>query len=1139
MRTTHHRSPYRPILPPWLRWLLVLAIAGPVFLSDVASAQSVKTKLCDLLPASPAPANVAYNFCRNCGVTYASPAGRSELNVISIFYADSVEAARSTVDAEKKNYLTSRDFQNYYAGRPFCTELESPGLGEASYFIKDENPNFVHTHARNDGMAEVPVYHITFARGRYTVTTMCMAEFLDQLRAILAALDQTLMHAPEPVCNTAVTPPLPPPSTLGVLISCQTNNEAADVVLCSAQPTGQSPDASLNYAWTFDGARQAATGTDLRLSGVREGQHTVTVVVSDSVHQLTSAPATATFNKDAAQASGGSPGKRGGDDIPLIPILIIGTGITAGALGGAGWWLARKRKGRPSIPLVPLGNPPLVAPVPRRPPPPERFVPPPPPPPPPPAAPPPRPPEKVATPPVPPETPAQPRDNASPNPRDDSRKSELWIDVDLIRVRIRGDGKSEMVVTAQARRREGIAVVDAAAEVTPSWSVSDSSKVQLTQRAGFCTLAVRGTHAGNAPASVTITITGTSGRGPVNPATVSVVLEPVAIDVRIKVWKKGFLEQEVVATLPTVTRDVRCIVESRTVRDQLPVPVRLAHCTASIRVDGGQWSAPVEVRSQSDGTFWFGLPPRLIQSYGGTGSHKLKDPIALAFNEETLQAMTGYGEAFLSFSRDVRQSPSSEYGALSEELGNYREEFARQLRERDEDDHPRALSAIQLLKAAIVFTLKYRRDVAAQRRVVDYTAQEALSSVLDVLTDFLPIAQIVFKWVSRLGSKAISLSSGLLATLASKARSIPGGRFAARAMFYAVRVLRAPVDMIEKHVLELLDDARRFAADTGLSTRFIDAISRFGEDAKRDFAWPQPGSESIVPGELKEMARDAFDEALDMVAEISIRSLVGAMRLSLGILHIVGVLIAAAGKGIVTLLRNLPWDNESQWFKTVLEIVEYEVGNCVSSVYDGFGAAVDKLTLRHFSEPGTPGKDVSQKSLADMLLDQMVTVEDFDRICVPSLRLAYFAACNLNVTPEWQAAVSRVTRQECDVMNVQENREEWFYDAGLASDCIKLAVKVAQALALTWETAVVGLIRFGGWAASKVDFIPGVDSIVPFLTQTAAPAAEKLYQRLERFIDVCDAVAVRIPILMMEVVQLFVIKSMGPTRIDALFERKP
>ena len=448
-------------------------------------------------------------------------------------------------------------------------------------FAQDPNPHTVPLNGIGDtgievikdqfpvGESDSPVrYQIVYQRGCYLVYINAGGAFgmsfiqgangaaeweatREWVRATAAQIDEKLRSEPCPGSSGATTTPPPTPGSLGVTVSCQHNFSQADLVVCTASPSEAKSDAVLSYQWTFDGAAQSIRGSELTLTGVAPGDHSVSVIASDSVNQLTSSPQSVSFTKGA----GGAP--------PLGP----GITTSSGGGGGGGEGAAFRSSLSPSSP------PSSSAPPPR------------------------------------------PRSSAGARSRRSrrwARKSTArpyrLVPALLPRASLRpaapSAGKHRPAARAAGARHSagcgyategagpqgrwrslarGERALDHAprrrhaggrphrARLSPGrWRggrrlggggaaarCSHPKKVQLIAKPGFCAFAVRATHAGNTPAMATITFSGTAAAGPVRPAVVTVQIQPVKIDVKITVWKEHFLKQEVVATLPAMAAEVR------------------------------------------------------------------------------------------------------------------------------------------------------------------------------------------------------------------------------------------------------------------------------------------------------------------------------------------------------------------------------------------------------------------------------------------------------------------------------------------------------------------------------------------------------------------------------------------------------
>lgn len=1025
-------------------------------------------------------------------------------------------------------------------------------------FARDPNPHTVPLNGIGDSGIEVikdqfpvgesdsPVrYQIVYQRGCYFVYINAGGAFgmsfiqgangaadweatREWVRATAAQIDEKLKSAPCPGSSGETpTPPPPTPGSLGVTISCQHNFTQADLVVCTASPSEAKSDAVLSYQWTFDGAAQSVRGSELTLTGVAPGDHSVSVIASDSVNQLTSSPQSVSFTKGAGGApplgpgitTSGSSGGGGGRRIPIVPIAVIttvlvGAAATAVVLGG------RKK------PLTPMGPEVYGAPLPPRPStPPERI----------PTARPSRPPES-ARPPVPPERAQQPAAATPPKQQDRKDEGELWLDASAPWITLLGDGTQEVVLTVRACRRAGGAVVDASAEVTPRHDLSHPKKVQLIARPGFCAFAVRATHAGNTPAVATVTFSGTAAAGPVRPAVVTVQVQPVKIDVKITVWKEHFLKQEVVATLPSMAAEVRGKVrggEAGRFGD-----VYDAHCTASLKVGNGAWSNPVEVRSGTDGTFYFGLPPRLVQLYGAElASYHLPATIEMGFDAEVERALHNYRAALTDLRRHVAENPgSTAYAQPLAHCDDYPEELSKQLREEKERDNELSLSAIHLLRCSLLFALKYRRDLHSQRRLLDLASQEALGSLVDVITDLLPMAMGFYKWLGGQGYRGVIAGMPLdlpgfpayILDLARGLKRVPGMRFFSRGLLLLVRVLRAPVAALDKAVFWMLDKALDLARAAGLTTRHVEWVSQFGSDANE-----------IPLRNLFDDVADPLIEAARHFAETAGMLVRATMKFLMGTVHALMLLVGGVLKAIGAVIRNLGWDAESGWANTVGEIIEVAIGNAASAIYDNFGDLIQRLITGEPPAANPAPGSLPTKNAADVIMDALVTLSDLDNLCAPEVQRAYERAHALNVPKEWQAAVHRAAKQELEVMARFEKAQEAVSFVDQAAPVAKLAVKIVQMVMFTWATVLEMLIRVAGKLGEKLG--PS-NPMLQRLTEALRKApgggdAIGFAGNFEKYIDVCELLIIRLPIIIKEIVTLKCIHSMAPTRIKALYEK--
>lgn len=135
-----------------------------------------------------------------------------------------------------------------------------------------------------------------------------------------------------------------PGTTLGVTLACQSNFSDPGLVVCTATPVNAPAGATITYQWSLDGRLQAGTGSELRLTDVSAGRHTVTVRATDTGSGQASEPESVTVDTGGA----GRPGEQSSPLDSLIPVLLGAAG--AGLAAVAVVVIIRNTRGKPSKP---------------------------------------------------------------------------------------------------------------------------------------------------------------------------------------------------------------------------------------------------------------------------------------------------------------------------------------------------------------------------------------------------------------------------------------------------------------------------------------------------------------------------------------------------------------------------------------------------------------------------------------------------------------------------------------------------------------------------------------------------------------------------------------------------------------------
>lgn len=778
-----------------------------------------------------------------------------------------VAFAYDAVEKAQKDLSNAQAFGQ----QPRYSASSLPGLGDAAIEVRKEQTP--------PGNADSPVVYQLYVRSGCVVATGiaggAFANYvLDEAgraewegkRAWARAAVSDVTGRLGGWCPGGRTDDRPRPAALGVDLACQHNFEDPGLVVCTATPSNAPPGAFLSYAWTFDGAGQRGTGTELTLTGVSPGSHVVTVVGRDEGSGLASAQQSVSFEKRGAAPpvgggfGGGLPGEFVGlgedydDDVPVGPIL-TGIGIVT-VLGATGVVMARRRRRRPKTgPAAPPAPPEQRQPAGSRPSSrPEALAPPPtsrpetagarpssrpealsPARPKPPATPPPSSrPETVAA------KPAQPRLPTAPVPispvvgaplpplapgtNRTRQEGEIWLEADQTKVVVRGDGRQNVAVRIVAKKLVNGVPTDASQEVRPITESLVPKKIYASAAPGPYDLRIRGANVGSVPVFGRVRVNGVvyATGAAVPPVEIEVEVAPIKLEVRINVWKKGFLRQETVATLPGTCGRVRGRVEGGP-----PVPIEppppgtprerrrvvFAHCSASLQVDGGGWSSAVEARTDDKGGFWFDLPLRLVQTLGADiPVYDLPVVIDMGLGDEAKQALESYTGAVEDCEKHSSDADAeSAYARVRSRCREYASVFVDQLRDLREEDYGRVLGAIHRLRCSIRFSLKYRRDFKNQRSLVDMAANDFFGAALDVLTDIIPVAGWIQGEEMTLAGRRIPGLPELLRRMASAIGRTRGFRWMVRlatpVMNAATRSLRALADEFTERVAKLLTEA--------------------------------------------------------------------------------------------------------------------------------------------------------------------------------------------------------------------------------------------------------------------------------------------------------------------------------------------
>jgi hypothetical protein len=701
--------------------------------------------------------------------------------------------------------------------------------------------------------------------------------------------------------------------------------------------------------------------------------------------------------------------------------------------------------------------------------------------------------------------------------------------------------------------------------VLPSAQASDEKKVHLQRGAGWFHLTIRGTHIGVAPFVGRITVSGQAlAGGAVAPIEVVVLVQPVKVEVRITAWKDGLLRQETVATLPQSCARIEGTVEGgraseassrgdlfvRTLRQASHAgpdhgPVAHAHCSASLQVDGGGWSGPVEVRTGSGGSFWFGVPQRMVQVYGAeVASYVLPHALDMGLSAEVRRALEGYETAAGDFKKDVEDFGAGPACAqVSPRLAEYPSRFIEQLRSRPEEDYRKLLSAIHRLRCSVLFALKYRKDFRRQRPLVNMAAQDTFGSVLNVITDVVPVAARFYGWVA---GEPLKLAFGrywfeldgfpnILFWVGVKLQKVPGIRWIGVLLNLGVKLVRVPVTYVDDVVGVAVQTTVKLARKAGLSEEYLARLRGINPndvDIGRLFGDDPAGTSGIGQG-LKGM----------------VAILLGLLRTGFKILclflHGVGVLACWGLKLVAAGVKALPWGPAYEGsVNTVGEVIEQYLGEFANDAYGGFGSFVDGLVTTFFPFLGSPsGKGgLEGKDVLDVVLEKFIKPEDLDEQLAGPLGKAHESSLALDVDEDWQAVVSKVSREEVALMQGWQKAAE---STELLEEISAWAMLAAKVIQMFTFSAAFFAERFASVLKATLQKLPASAGSAPWaVRQAATVAGYEAKQKgfldfagdYEKSIDIHELVLIRLPIFVKEVVALACVYFLAPTRIRDLYK---
>jgi hypothetical protein len=981
-----------------------------------------------------------------------------------------------------------------------------------------------------------------------------------------------------------LTPP-PPASALGVSLNCEHEFEDPGLAKCTAQPINPSPGASISYDWTFDGAAQGASGTYLELNGVKPGPHTVMVVAHDTNNNLTSELETVSFTKGQPVVAGGGPNSGGGPKLggwgstppsggtdlgssgPVAlgggsrfnpaAILLGILGITA--VGAAVAVSQRRRKGAAPGPGDGLsaGRPPsgpeaLSRPKPAAPP--EAVS---------------RPvsPTSQATPSRPPNPPTSGPESITPTQSDQSQQNpdQLWLTADPIFVIVHGDNKDVAQVRIAASKTVNGVTVDASNEVrTDIQAAVDDKHVQMAQIDNL-NYSFKGILVGTEPHDLILTVSGVSlstGR-PAAPIQITVRVTPVKVELKIGVIKKGFLYQELIATIPDICRRVSGRVVGLdptsnfsldslsagvggdiatsiiTDRPQTPTygnqPVAHAHCWVSSRADGVAWGPQHQLTTDENGQFRFGLLRRFAEQLGAQNvEYQLPVPIELSVNSDVSQSLNTYGLELQTFKQRTSAAATdptwgSPLATAQDECADYPRRFYEQLCKNPEDDYNRLLGAINLLRGVIIFAYKYRDGFKDERSILNQCGKEVFGGIIDVILA-APISTSVVKWMSgerlefALRGRSFRFPSPVdfILGAARKLVKIPGGKVLLKVAILPIKIVRFNLLLLMKQLRFLLNEAVLLAGYAKLSPRFVKALANdLGGGAVAEGEVAIAALERSFSEETERVAADAFGQVARAV--LNFVSLLEAFVY--GVAHIVFLLIAfgirVAAATISAVVLNWDYEGAQEFWG---EVLDNQIGQWMSDVYDSAGGWLEARR-----KSGTA--EVAGKSLCDTILDKVWNLQDMDRTIGDCLTDAYGKSVRLELSESWRDQISKVCVIEDRMMAAwsqdytsgDNNAWGWIQIGEEVSRWIKLFAKIFQIVILAEAVLIEGLLMI----AEKT----GLPLFVGPL-ETESPI--KATSRMDLLVDSSD-LFFRAAIFAVEATKLRAIINKLPWRVARLY----
>ena len=1128
---------------------LVLLLCRPM----PATAQTITSniKTCDLLKAVGVPKveGVKTNGfeTEHC---FSGGLGRSKFDGITIrAFTDPASASSEGIQSLKKATSTWQDSSGYGEQAIFCPALPAG------------TKNALGGQAYNDCAWPGQDESLAFRRGCYTVAGGWVLADKALVRGKLLQLDSLLKSTPCPGSEPPA-PTLAPAGKLGVSLDCEHEFDDPGLVKCTAHPINAVPGATITYDWTFDGGMQGITGAELQLDDVKPGPHTVVVTAHDIANDQQSEEETVSFIKGAPAAGGGTSKPQGGaprlgswgSSAPGAP---AGGGVTPSEPGGktsfdpttlfaggtigiglllGGVVIARRRRRKRAPPKT--GPEPAPA----------------------------RPPERKP-PPSGPEVRTPPPSNAQ-------QTEELVLIAEPSTVIVHGDDTETRTVRIKAFATAGGVSRDVSDEVTISvHAPRDDRYVYLTPGGDAMSFTVKGVHIGTQPHDCVILVDGHSQRTGqfAPPIEIQVRVTPVKIEVRVEADKKGFLHQELVATVPEACSSVSCyVIGIDPVPDADPddldlnlddsaggnQPVEWARCSTSYRLDGGDWSSEFAYNTDRYGKIQISLPSDIAARLlaGRSADYQVPDPIEFNVNTEVAQSLDTYAREMRSFRKQTSDASKdrtwdSSLVLAEKKCAGYPHEFFTQLCQNPEDDYSRLLGAINLLRGSVIYSYKYRFDFKSQRVELNGVAEQIYGGIAAVLLA-LPISTGLLRF------KPESVRAFVVGVANWCGKGGVLGRLAFRSIMASVSMLEGALQVLMQLIAWFLGTAVARAEALKLSTAYLKALA---EDAAGYATLP----------ELEALGRDfqaGFTEELMLMVAYGFAKIVNLAVLFLraiescfyGLAHVALLVMEAAIVGACKffsiLMQSLNYEGTVEMWGEFLDSYDpspYQtdpdpdaaaptpgmLSNAASKLFD---KAAAWLHLNRLSQDRAAGK-----SLCDTVLDNLWSVADMDQRVGDALTEAYEQTRALNIEDDWLETIRKVNKNETIFMSEWQKSYNrggggWGW-IGIGEEFdfwLQIVAKVLQAFIFCWATltelgaklALAGAEKvFESVIVSEFGFLRNVPSWLKKIEH-----GMNITSKVDLLADLVD-MFMRMALFGIMVFRLYTLYRQGPNRLKELY----